>query len=141
MKNAVLILALAISLQGLKAEESQVPFKVGDIVRLTPPAFGSKNEKPCDLIIEVKDIKGKWVSDCAHNWINSDLYLYISVNLPEDIRLVKHLPDPNSVNPTPAISGNTNTAWVPKVTRKGRPLTPAEQNPKKDAPPSELESK
>ena len=115
-KRSAIVLALAISSSGLKAEESQVPFKVGDIVRLTPPAFGSKNEKPCDLIIEVKDIKGKWVSDCAHNWINSDLYLYISVNDPEMVKLVKE-----GIAPEGWTRGSFRTNGVTKRTAPQKP--------------------
>ena len=130
MKKALLVLTLAISSTGLKAEESQVPFKVGDIVRLTPPAFGSKNEKPCDSIFEVKDIKGKWVSHCTHHWVNSDLYLYISVNDPAIVKLVKEGIPPEGWTRPPIFHTNP-------VTKPTAPQKPGEV----EEPKAEEESK
>ena len=83
----LLALALLISSTDLRAEESQVPFKVGDritfsikvLVDFIPPnvpyGFNVKGE---EIHIEVKEIKGKWVYD-GFNWFNSDLFYKVSI--------------------------------------------------------------
>jgi hypothetical protein len=91
MKKALLVLALAISSLGLKAEESQVPFKVGDVVTLwaDPTTDGVGPQ-----MFIVKQIKGKWVSGGegwditgkdgkvyrSNDWMNTDLFRRIIVN-------------------------------------------------------------
>jgi hypothetical protein len=115
MKKAVLVLTLAISSTGLKAEESQVPFKVGDVIRLSAP-YG-KTEFP-DQTIVVREVKGNWVSGLGSiikredgelfrnaRWFNTAIYLSIEVNKEEDLRsnaflgnnrLRRRIPDTNS---------------------------------------------
>jgi len=97
MKRTLLVLTLAISSPGLKAEESQVPFKVGDVVELCAPSEptpGGSN----DICLVVKEIKGKWIASEGMNltgkkgetyrcnmWFNTDRYLYMKVNDHENL--------------------------------------------------------
>ena len=96
MKKALIVLALVISSPGLKAEESQLPFKVGDVIALCLP---SSSKERSALVMVVKEIKGKWVSDGGYDlkgkdgkvyrsnfWANTDSYIGIDVNNEEDLR-------------------------------------------------------
>jgi len=118
MKKALLVLALVISAPGLKAEESQVPFKVGDVVRLCEPS-SAKDFPP--LVFVVREVRGKWVSGGGadikgekgeiyrfNTWYNTERYLYIGVNEEEDLREYgilprKQIPAQNT-NTTPTYS-------------------------------------
>jgi hypothetical protein len=115
MNKALFALAFVISLTGLNAEESQVPFKVGDVIRLSAP-FG-KTEFP-DQTIVVREVKGNWVSGLGSiikredgelfrnaRWFNTAIYLSIEVNKEEDLRsnaflgvkgFRRRIPDTNS---------------------------------------------
>ena len=113
MKKALIVLALVISSPGLKAQESQVPFKVGDVVRLCEPT--SAQQFP-NLVLVVKKINGKWVSGGgtdirgekgeiyhSNTWYNTERYLYIGVNEEEDLK--QH----GIMRPTQIPTQNTNT--------------------------------
>jgi hypothetical protein len=82
MKKALIVLALLITSLGLKAEESQLPFKVGDRVELTELLLDSK-QQPKSISFVVKEVKGKWVN-CGTFWINSDLYIIAQINKTAD---------------------------------------------------------
>jgi len=81
----LLALVLLVSSTELRAEE--LPFKVGDritfsikvFVDVKPPSVGNGyNVKGEEVVIEVKEIKGKWVYD-GWNWFNSDLFYKVSI--------------------------------------------------------------
>jgi len=138
MKNAVLILALAISLQGLKAEESQVPLKVGDVVALIPIDAGTE-KKPCRMVIVVEEIKGKWVRSATlqlpqrprslssstnsnsinismgEHWYNTEAYSQVWVNDPEIIKMCKYPVTPEGETRPPS---NTPTYKIVDGVRK-----------------------
>jgi len=142
MKNALLVLALAISSTGLKAEESQVPFKVGDIVTLIPVDTGSE-KKPCRMIFEVKEIKGKWLSSATQqwpkrhgslssstnsnptnssepeHWYNTDAYSQVLVNDPQTVKMVREGITPEGWTRPPIIHTNP-------VTKRTAPRNPGE---------------
>jgi len=81
----LLALALLVCSTELRAEE--LPFKVGDRITFSikvfvdgkppnvPSGFNVKGE---EIIIAVKEIKGKWVYD-GFNWFNSDLFYKVSI--------------------------------------------------------------
>jgi hypothetical protein len=56
MKKAIIVLALVSTSLGLKAEESQLPVKVGDIIRIYEP------QSTNFLALVVREVRGKWVS-------------------------------------------------------------------------------
>jgi hypothetical protein len=135
MKNALLVLALAISSPGLKAEESQVPFKVGDVVTLWAD---STTNGPGPIMFIVKQIKGKWVS-CgegwditgkdgkvyrSNGWENTDLFRSITVNDYDDLSYYGITdPRPKLGRRTKGVVENTNV-------RPNKKIIP---NTKKDA--------
>ena len=154
MKKALLVLALAINLQGLKAEESQVPCKVGDIVTLIPVDTGSE-KKPCHMIFEVKEIKGKWLSSATlqwgskrprslssstnsnptnssepEHWYNTDAYSQVLVNDPQTVKMVREGITPEGWTRPPIIHTNP-------VTKRTAPRNPGEV----EEPKAEEESK
>ena len=171
MKKALLVLALAISSLGLKAEESQVPFKVGDVIALCLP---SSSKERSALVMVVKEIKGKWVSDGGYDlkgkdgkvyrsnfWANTDSYIGIDVNNEEDLSSRGILPRkqiPQNTNTTPTYSivdgkkiynpiskkVNTNTNTSTNFFPRPRRKVipiPTDENQKKDAPPVGEEAK
>ena len=83
----LLALALLVNSTELRAEESQLPFKVGDDIEFllkvfvdahppnVPSGFNVTGEK---INIRVKEIKGKWVCD-GRNWFNSDLFYMVVI--------------------------------------------------------------
>ena len=82
-----LALALLVSSTELRAEESQLPFKVGDGITFSIKLFvdgnpinvpTSLNVKGEQIHLVVKEIKGKWVYD-GWNWFNSDLFYKVSI--------------------------------------------------------------
>ena len=164
MKKAVLVLTLAISLTGLKAEESQVPFKVGDVVKLCEPS-SAKDFEP--LVLVVREVHGKWISGGGadikgekgeiyhfNTWYNTERYLYITVNEERDLREYGILPRTNTT-PTYSIVGrriynpiskkfdaDTNTSTnIPPLGRRNSIPIPTDENQKKDAPPVGEEAK
>ena len=154
MKKALIVLALVISSPGLRAEESQVPFKVGDIVTLIPVDTGSE-KKPCRMIFEVKEIKGKWLSvanlqlgprrprslssstnsnqtdssESVH-WYNTDAYSQVLVNDPEIVKMSRE-----GIKPEGWTFGRTRTNGVTKST------TPQNPSEVQEEPKVEGESK
>ena len=124
MKKALIVLAFVISVQGLKAEESQVPFKVGDVVKLCEPS-SAKDFPP--LVFVVKEIKGKWVAGEGwdiigkkgelfryNDWFNTERYLYIVVNDEEDLSRHGLIP-PSQIPPIQMPAQNTNKTFVYSV--------------------------
>jgi hypothetical protein len=142
MKKALLVLTLAVSSTGLKAEEYQVPFKVGDIVTLIPVDTGSE-KKPCRMIFEVKEIKGKWLSSATQqwpkrhgslssstnsnptnssepeHWYNTDAYSQVLVNDPQTVKMVREGITPEGWTRPPIIHTNP-------VTKRTAPRNPGE---------------
>jgi len=137
MKKALLVLTLAVSSTGLKAEEYQVPFKVGDIVTLIPVDTGSE-KKPCRIIFEVKEIKGKWLSSATQqlpkrhgslssstnsgepeHWYNTDAYSQVLVNDPQTVKMVREGITPEGWTRPPIIHTNP-------VTKRTAPRNPGE---------------
>ena len=121
MKKALLVLALAISSLGLKAEESQLPFKVGDTIRIYEPQ--STNY----LVFVVGEIRGKWVSHGGWDikgekgkiyrsdlWFNIDSYPSIHVNHEEDLSRHGLIP-PSQIPPIQMPAQNTNKTFVYSV--------------------------
>jgi hypothetical protein len=119
MKKAVLVLAFVISLTGLKAEESQVPFKVGDVVELCAPTEPSSSGSN-DICLVVKEIKGKWIASEGVNltgkkgesyrcnmWFNTDRYLYIKVNDHENLIDYGIMPPIQKFDTNPSTSSTT----------------------------------
>ena len=148
MKKALLVLTLAVSSTGLKAEEYQVPFKVGDIVTLIPVDTGSE-KKPCRIIFEVKEIKGKWLSSATQqlpkrhgslssstnsgepeHWYNTDAYSQVLVNDPEIVKMIRE-----GIKPEGWTFGRTRTNGVTKST------TPQNPSEVQEEPKVEGESK
>ena len=90
----LLALALLVSSSRLKAEESQLPIKVGDVVRLSFPDIKDRG------VFIVKQVKGRWIaaegSDIIgkkgeiyrwDQWINTDYCDAVEVNSPEELDL------------------------------------------------------
>ena len=93
------------------AEESQVPFKVGDVVSLREPFSTLNQDEQWSLTLIVSEIKGKWVASKgkdikgndgnvyrSNTWYNTDRYLYIVVNEPKELSeygLIQPMPKPN----------------------------------------------
>jgi hypothetical protein len=159
MKKALIVLSLLITSSGLKAEESLLPFKVGDVVRFSEPVYDSKADQ-YELVVRVKETKGKWVKTEIGPWFNSDLCIFIEVNNPEDVREMSFIypeekvvsektVETNTVNtygrrrpiPPPVHTKNTNSCgFMVRYKPKAEPLS-AEQNSKKDARPVGEEAK
>ena len=89
----LLALALLVSSTELRAEESQLPFKVGDVVKLCEPFSTPNQDEQWSLILIVREIKGKWLAsegkDIKGNdgkvyrfntWFNTDRYRLIMVD-------------------------------------------------------------
>ena len=103
------------------AEESQVPFKVGDVVSLREPFSTPNQDEQWSLTLIVKEIKGKWVASGgkdikgndgkvyrSNSWFNTDRYRVIVVNEPNELSeygLIQPIPkpNPNLVNRRPII--------------------------------------
>ena len=135
----LLALALLVSSTQLRAEESQLPFKVGDVVKLCEPFSTPNQDEQWSLILIVREIKGKWLAsegkDIKGNdgkvyrfntWFNTDRYRLIMVNEPNELSeygLIQPIPKPN-----------------PNLPRSVIPI-PVGDNPKKDASKVEEESK
>ena len=124
------------------AEESQVPVKVGDIVTLIPVDTGSE-KKPCRMIFEVKEIKGKWLSSATQqwpkrhgslssstnsnptnssepeHWYNTDAYSQVLVNDPQTVKMVREGITPEGWTRPPIIHTNP-------VTKRTAPRNPGE---------------
>lgn len=116
MKKALLVLALVITSLGSKAEESQLPVKVGDTIRIYEPQ--STN---C-LVFVAREVRGKWVSDGGIDikgekgkiyrselWYNIDSYSSIHVNAEEDLRWYGLIP------PIQMPAQNTNKTFANSV--------------------------
>jgi hypothetical protein len=152
MNKALFALAFVISLTGLNAEESQVPFKVGDIVTLIPMDTGTE-KKPCRMIFEVKEIKGKWVSSATlqlpkrprslssstnsnstnisepESWYNTEAYSRVLVNDPEIVKMVKEGITPEGWTRPP----NIRTNGVTKNTAIQKPGQAEEPKPEEES--------
>jgi hypothetical protein len=106
----LLALALLVSSTELRAEESQLPFKVGDVVALYDAPSSSTNDA---LVFIVKQIKGRWISSSegeditgkkgeiyrSDKWINTDHYMVIDINPPEYLSrfgFTQPIPNPNA---------------------------------------------
>ena len=76
----LLALALLVSSTELRAEESQLPFKVGD--ELTVVLVGQTDDSSTlgKEHFRVTEIKGKWVLGNNKKWYNSDHFLYLRNN-------------------------------------------------------------
>jgi hypothetical protein len=124
----LLALALLVCSTELRAEESQVPFKVGDVVALS---FADTNGA-CVFI--VKQIKGRWIAQEGtdiigkkggiyrwDSWINTDYCTAIEVNPPEYLSrfgFTQPIPNPNT-KPTftySVINGKTNVTTNSQTT-------------------------
>jgi hypothetical protein len=152
MKKAVLVLTLAISLTGLKADESQVPFKVGDVVALIPLDTGTE-KKPCRMVIVVEEIKGKWVRSATvqlpqrprslssstnsnsinismgEHWYNTEAYSQVWVNDPEIVKMIREGITPEGWTRPPIIHTNPvtkRTALQPPVEVEEEPKVEGE---------------
>jgi hypothetical protein len=61
-------------------EQSPLPFKVGDKIKLIQPMYNPIEQKaPPSFIFEIKEIKGKWLHTGDGLWVNSDLYLCVDI--------------------------------------------------------------
>ena len=128
----LLALALLLSSTELRAEESQVPFKVGDVVALYDAPSSSTNGA---LVLIVKQIKGRWISGFEGEditgkkgeiyrwgeWLNTDHCMRIAVNPPESLShygFTQPIPNPNA-KPTftySVINGKTNVTTNSQTT-------------------------
>ncbi len=111
------------------AEESQVPFKVGDVVSLREPFSTPNQDEQWSLTLIVKEIKGKWVASEGrdikgndgkvyrfNSWFNTDRYRVIVVNEPNELSeygLIQPNPKPNPNRRTIPIPVGDNAELVP----------------------------
>jgi len=141
----LLALAFLVSSTELRAEESQVPFKVGDVVALYDAPSSSTNDA---LVFIVKQIKGRWISSSegeditgkkgeiyrSDKWINTDHYMVIDINPPEYLSrfgFTQPIPNPNA-KPTftySMINGKTNVTTNSQTTNASIEGAPPTKNP------------
>ena len=137
----LLALALLVSSTELRAEESQVPFKVGDVVALYDADTNGA------LVFIVKQIKGRWIAQEGTDiigkkgeiyrwdrWINTDHCTAIDVNPPEYLSrfgFTQPIPNPNA-KPTftySVINGKTNVTTNSQTTNASIQSAPPPKYP------------
>ena len=141
----LLALALLVSSTELRAEESQLPFKVGDVVALYEAPSSCTNGA---LVFIVKQIKGRWISSSEgeditgkkgeiyrwNEWFNTDHCMRIAVNPPESLShfgFTQPIPNPNA-KPTftySVIDGKTNVTTNSQTTNASIEDAPPTKNP------------
>ena len=141
----LLALALLVCSTELRAEESQLPFKVGDVIALYDAPSSSTNDA---LVFIVKQIKGRWISSSegeditgkkgeiyrSDKWINTDHYMVIDINPPEYLSrfgFTQPIPNPNA-KPTftySMINGKMNITTNSQTTNASIEGAPPTKNP------------
>ena len=140
----LLALAFLVSSTELRAEESQLPFKVGDVVALYDAPDSSSN---CVFVFIVKQIKGRWISSFEGEditgkkgeiyrwgeWLNTDHCIRIDINRPEHLSrfgLTQPIPNPIVEPFTYAfINGKMNITTNSQTTNASIEGAPPTKNP------------
>ena len=145
MKLITLFLLVGMSAVSGWAEESQLPFKVGDVVALYDAPSSSTNGA---LVLIVKQIKGRWISSSEgeditgkkgeiyrwDEWFNTDHCMRIAVNPPESLShfgFTQPIPNPNA-KPTftySVINGELNVTTNSQTTNASIEGAPPTKNP------------